>query len=308
MFNRFRESLRKTREAIRRNLQGLVKTGPRLDDEFYNLLEESLITADMGVETVRGLIERFKTEVKSRRPEDMPGTYWILKDILVDMLNAGVPPVPSPDTKPFVLMVVGVNGSGKTTSIAKLVHLFKSSGRSVLLAAGDTFRAAAVDQLKIWAERTQSPIVAHQPGADPSAVIFDSIQSARSKGVDVVIADTAGRLHTKSNLMEELKKIKRVMNKALEGAPHQTLLVLDATTGQNGVSQAREFHNALGLTGIILTKLDGTAKGAVVFRIVKELKIPIRYVGVGEKMEDLREFNAAEFAEAIVDWEENDTP
>lgn len=304
MFNRFKEGLKKTRESLKKNLQRLIKAHPKLDDGFFESLEESLIMADMGVETASRLIDQLKKEVKTERPEEITDVYRLLKNNMIDLIGSDESEPVSlieSEVKPKVIMVVGVNGSGKTTSIAKLGHQFQSSGKKILLAAGDTFRAAAIDQLRIWAERTGSSIVAHKPGADPSAVIFDAVQAAKARDMDLVIADTAGRLHTKSNLMEELKKIKRVTNKAMEGAPHEIFLVVDANTGQNGVAQAREFHNALGLTGIILTKLDGTAKGAVVFQIVNELKIPIRYVGVGEKPEDLKEFNAEEFAEAIID-------
>jgi fused signal recognition particle receptor len=304
MFNRFKEGLKKTREAIKKSLQGLVKAHPKLDDGFFQGLEDSLITADMGVTTASLLIDRLKKETKTRRPEDLKEVYVLLKRDMAALMDAGKGGPLSLDEsegKPKVVMVVGVNGSGKTTSIAKLGNRFRESGKKIMLAAGDTFRAAAIDQLRIWAERTGSAIVAHQPGADPSAVIFDAVQAAKARRMDLVIADTAGRLHTKFNLMEELKKIKRVANKALEGAPHEIWLVLDATTGQNGVAQAREFHHALGLTGIILTKLDGTAKGAVVFRIANELNIPIRYVGVGEKPEDLKEFDPEEFVDAILD-------
>ena len=272
---------------------------PTVDDGIWEELEELLISADAGVATTGKLIERVKQRVAQKKTDDTSMVRDALKAEMVNILM--VPPQEVPDTSslPRVRLVVGVNGSGKTTSIAKLAHGLKRSGKSVILAAVDTFRAAAIDQLKHWGERVGVDVIAHQPGADPGAVVYDALQAARSRQIDEVIIDTAGRLHTKFNLMEELKKVKRVAAKDDAAAPHEVILVLDATTGQNGLTQARYFAEAVGVTGIFLAKLDGTARGGIVLAICDELKIPIQFIGVGEKLEDIMPFAAEAFVEAL---------
>jgi len=270
-----------------------------LGEEIWDELEESLILADVGVETTNKLIDRVKQRVRVDKLTQAPQVKSALKAEMINMLD--IPPKPiNTDSVPQVILVVGVNGSGKTTSIAKLAYSFTSQGKKVILAAGDTFRAAAIDQLRYWGEKTGAAIIAHQPGSDPGAVVFDAIQAARSRHAQAVIIDTAGRLHTKFNLMEELKKIKKVTAKLDPAAPHQLLLVLDATTGQNGLIQAKYFTEAVGITGIFLAKLDSTAKGGIIFAICHELNIPIVYIGTGEKLEDMAPFNAETFINAIL--------
>ncbi|MEE4165191.1 MAG: signal recognition particle-docking protein FtsY, partial [Desulfocapsaceae bacterium] len=272
-----------------------------IDAELFDDLEEILVTADLGIATTQELLESARRMVKRDALSDPQKLKTILKDkikaIIVDHDQRGE--LVMPEKGPFVIMVVGVNGVGKTTTIGKIAAKFQNAGQSVLLVAADTFRAAAVSQLKIWGERNNTRVVAQHEGADPSSVVFDALAVATGKNYDVVLVDTAGRLHTKANLMEELKKIKRVMHKKLAGAPHEVLLVIDATTGQNGISQALLFDEAVGITGIALTKLDGTAKGGIVANIAKELKTPIRFIGVGEQIDDLRDFDADEFVEAL---------
>lgn len=270
-----------------------------IDDEVWDELEELLILADVGVSTAGKLIAGVKQRVSDNKLNEGPQVRAALEAEMVNMLN--IPPPETPDhlSPPRVTLVVGVNGSGKTTSIAKLAYNLQEEGKSVLLAAADTFRAAAIDQLQRWSERLGVDMVAHQPGADPGAVVFDALQAASSRQVDEVIIDTAGRLHTKYNLMEELKKIRRVAAKADATAPHQVILVLDATTGQNGLTQARYFTEAVGVTGIFLAKLDGTAKGGIVLAICDELAIPIQFIGVGEKLADMAPFDAEAFVAAL---------
>ena len=270
-----------------------------IDDEVWDELEELLILADVGVSTAGKLIAGVKQRVSDNKLNEGPQVRAALEAEMVNMLN--IPPPETPDhlSSPRVTLVVGVNGSGKTTSIAKLAYNLQEEGKSVLLAAADTFRAAAIDQLQRWSERLGVDMVAHQPGADPGAVVFDALQAASSRQVDEVIIDTAGRLHTKYNLMEELKKVRRVAAKADATAPHQVILVLDATTGQNGLTQARYFTEAVGVTGIFLAKLDGTAKGGIVLAICDELAIPIQFIGVGEKLADMAPFNAEAFVAAL---------
>jgi len=270
-----------------------------IDDEVWDELEELLILADVGVSTTGKLIAGVKQRVSDNKLNEGTQVRAALEAEMVNMLN--IPPQETPDhlSSPRVTLVVGVNGSGKTTSIAKLAYNLQEEGKSVLLAAADTFRAAAIDQLKCWSERLGVDMVAHQPGADPGAVVFDALQAASSRQVDEVIIDTAGRLHTKYNLMEELKKVRRVAAKADTTAPHQVILVLDATTGQNGLTQARYFTEAVGVTGIFLAKLDGTAKGGIVLAICDELAIPIQFIGVGEKLADMIPFNAGAFVAAL---------
>ena len=270
-----------------------------IDDEVWDELEEVLITADVGINTAEKLIEKVKQRVSSEKITDGSLVRDALKTEMTDMLNVVSPDAPVSDSLPRVILVVGVNGSGKTTSIAKIACSLKSEGRSLLLAAADTFRAAAIDQLKHRGERVGVDIIAHQPGADPGAVVYDALQAARSRQITDVIIDTAGRLHTKLNLMEELKKIRRVVAKADATAPHEVILVLDATTGQNGLTQARYFTEAVGVTGVFLAKLDGTAKGGIVLAICDELKIPIQFIGIGEKLEDMAPFDAEAFVEAL---------
>jgi len=272
---------------------------PTVGDEVWSELEELLIAADVGVSTTEKLIEKVKQRVSREKINQGSLLRAVLQAEMVDMLRIDDKEESINISLPRVTLVVGVNGGGKTTSIAKLAHSLKNKGKSVILVAADTFRAAAIDQLKCWGERVGVDVIAHQPGADPGAVVFDALQAARSRQVEEVIIDTAGRLHTKFNLMEELKKIKRVAAKYDATAPHEVILVLDAATGQNGLAQARYFTEAVGVTGIFLAKLDGTAKGGIVLAIGDELKIPIQFVGVGERLEDMAPFNAEAFVEAL---------
>jgi len=268
-------------------------------EEIWDELEELLVLADVGVETTKKLIDRVRQRVKLDKLTQASQLRAALKEEMINLLN--IPPKPiNADSLPQVILVVGVNGSGKTTSIAKLAYGLTSEGKRVILAAADTFRAAAIDQLKYWGEKTDAEVIAHQPGSDPGAVVFDAIQAARSRHTQVAIIDTAGRLHTKFNLMEELKKIKKVAAKLDPTAPHQVLLVLDATTGQNGLIQAKYFTEAVGITGIFLAKLDSTAKGGIIFAICHELNIPIAYIGTGERLQDIASFDAEKFVSAIL--------
>lgn len=301
MFKRLSERLSRTRESLTHRMDELFLGKKEIDGDLFDDLEEILITADLGVATTQELLEFARKKVNRDGLSDPQSLKQIIKDQLKAFMSAGVESaeLSLPDGEPLVMMVVGVNGVGKTTTIGKIARKFRQADRSVLLVAADTFRAAAVSQLKIWGERNDVRVIAQHEGADPSSVVYDAIDVAKNKDYDVVLVDTAGRLHTKVNLMEELKKIKRVMNKQLAGAPHEVLLVLDATTGQNGISQANLFNEAVGVTGIALTKLDGTAKGGIVANITRELQLPIRFIGVGEKVEDLRDFDADEFIEAL---------
>ena len=300
LLSRVRRGLAKTRNALGGRVDDLVRGKNRIDDELFGQLEEILITADIGVATTMGLIDDLRTRVDKKQLSDPVKLKDALKEEIARSFENDPPPFLGGGEKPAVILMVGVNGVGKTTTIAKLANRFKAGGDKVLLAAGDTFRAAAVEQLTIWAERVGADIVGQKTGSDPSAVAFDAIEAALARGVDVVIVDTAGRLHTQKNLMEELKKIHRVIGKKLEGAPHEVLLVLDATTGQNALSQARLFTEAVGVTGVVLAKLDGTAKGGIVIAIRQELGLPIRFVGLGEGMDDLRPFDAWEFVDALL--------
>lgn len=295
LFARLREGMTKTRESITHAIDQLTGVYKELDDDFYDDLEAVLIGADIGVKTTEEIIARLKDEVRRRREGNPEAVRGILKEIVADMMEAE----PFRPKSPSVILVVGVNGVGKTTTIGKLACHFKDEGKSVILAAADTFRAAATEQLTIWAQRAGVPIVAHGEGADPAAVVFDAVASAKAKRADLLIVDTAGRLHNKSHLMEELKKIRRVIDRDFPQADVHVLLVLDGATGQNGVTQARVFRDAVDLSGIVLTKLDGTSKGGVVISIKEELQLPVYFVGVGEKKEDLQVFNAREYAEAI---------
>jgi fused signal recognition particle receptor len=301
LFSRLTEKLGKTRETFTYQLDALFLGKKEIDGAMLDDLEEILITADLGVATARNLLESARRKVKRKELYDPSSLKETLKVQIKNLIaeNDRDASLVMPDAGPFVIMVIGVNGVGKTTTIGKIAKKFQQTGNSVMLVAGDTFRAAAVSQLKIWGERSNVPVIAHKDGADPSSVVFDALGIAQAKNIDVVLVDTAGRMHTKDNLMEELKKIKRVMAKKLPGAPHEIMLVIDATTGQNGISQARLFDDAVGVTGITLTKLDGTSKGGIVVNICKEMKIPIRFIGIGEKMSDLRDFDADEFVDAL---------
>ena len=300
LFRRLQEGLAKTRDSLVSRVDDLFLGRKEIDAELLDELEEILITADLGVNTTLDLLDEIRNRVSRKELKDPQALKLALKErILTFFAGYDDTGMQVPATGPFVIMVVGVNGVGKTTSIGKIANKFASSGQRVLLVAADTFRAAAIEQLKIWGERVGADVVAKQQGDDPSSVIYDALDYAASRDFDVIIIDTAGRLHTKVNLMEELKKIKRVINKKMEGAPHEIMLILDATTGQNSISQARLFHEAVGLTGLTLTKLDGTAKGGIVVHISHDFNIPIRFIGIGEKLEDLREFDPGEFIEAL---------
>ena len=284
---------------------GQLFAGKReIDPALVEEIEKVLLTADIGVRTSQKLLAEIRASLGKRELADPTAVWDYLRRRSIEFLRVEAPKVDFAKAKPFVLLAIGVNGSGKTTTIGKLASKLKAEGRSVLLAAGDTFRAAATEQLEVWGARVGAPVVRGKEASDPSSVIFESIKRASSEGVDVVIADTAGRLHTKANLMEELQKVRRVASKALEGAPHETWLVIDATSGQNAIAQAQIFTQAMSVTGIVLTKLDGTAKGGVILGIADQLGIPVRYIGVGERVEDLREFDAEEFVEALFDHDE----
>ncbi|HGV3500734.1 TPA: signal recognition particle-docking protein FtsY [Providencia stuartii] len=302
-FARLKKGLLKTRQNLGSGFLSLF-TGKKIDDDLFDELEEQLLIADVGVETTRKIIDNLTAHASRKDLKDAEALYGKLREEMSDILAKVDKPLVIEDKKPYVILMVGVNGVGKTTTIGKLARQYQSEGKSVMLAAGDTFRAAAVEQLQVWGERNKIAVVAQHTGADPASVIFDAIQSAQAKGVDVLIADTAGRLQNKSHLMEELKKIVRVMKKLDESAPHEIMLTLDASTGQNAVSQAKLFDEAVGLTGITLTKLDGTAKGGVIFSIADQFGIPIRYIGIGEGIEDLRPFKADDFIEALFAREE----
>jgi fused signal recognition particle receptor len=298
LFERFRIGLARSRGGFMHRLDQLFRDG-EIDDAFFETLEEALITGDVGVGAALQLVEQLRREagrLRTRRRE-------AARELLVVKITALLenPPAETlPAAKPLVILLVGVNGSGKTTTAAKLAYRYRRDGRRVMLVAGDTFRAAAIDQLQVWADRAGVELIRQQPGSDPSAVFFDALNAARARSADVIIGDTAGRLHTKTNLMEELKKINRVIGRALPGAPHQVLLVIDATTGHNGINQASRFNEAVPITGLILTKLDGTARGGIVVGVQDILKIPVCYVGIGEKIDDLEPFDAAAFARALL--------
>jgi fused signal recognition particle receptor len=297
---RLRDGLSKTQGQFTNRIKGVLAPGRNMEPEVFDELEEVLITSDVGVKTTTALIEKLRETVAKDSINDPGSLQDALRDELERILKDVEDPLDIPDLdRPFVIMVTGVNGTGKTTTIGKLALRIRRQGKSVILAASDTFRAAAIQQLEIWGQRAGAPVIKHKEGADPSAVAFDAIKAASSRGMDVIIVDTAGRLHTKVNLMEELKKVKRIMGRELPGAPDEIILVVDATTGQNAVQQARMFNEALGITGIALTKLDGTAKGGIVIAISDEFKIPLRFIGVGEKIYDLQEFNAKNFVNAL---------
>ena len=302
LFYRLRAGLSKTRSGFTDRLDRLVLGKKEINDELLEELEEILFTSDLGVSTTRQLIDLVQEGVARKELDNPEKLKVALKEKILSFLN--VPDMPHNEPgpgEPLVIMVIGVNGVGKTTTIGKAAHYFKEEGQEVMLVAADTFRAAAIEQLDIWGERAGAEVIKQKHGADPSAVAFDAVSAAMSRKVDVVLIDTAGRLHTKTNLMDELEKTYRVVDRKLPGAPHEIWLVLDATTGQNAISQAEMFHNTLGVTGIILTKLDGTAKGGIVVGISNQLKLPIKFIGIGEKVDDLRPFDAADFVKAIFD-------
>ncbi|WP_158367078.1 signal recognition particle-docking protein FtsY [Candidatus Williamhamiltonella defendens] len=295
---RLKNSLKKTKQYFGTGFIELFK-GKKIDDDLFEELEEQLLIADVGVETTQKIIDSLTTHSNKKQLKEASELYVKLKEEMLSILSKVDQPLKVSNKSPYVILMVGVNGVGKTTTIGKLAHQLRQQGLSVLLASGDTFRAAATEQLKIWGERNQIPVVAQHDGADSASVIFDAIQSAKARGIDVVLADTAGRLQNKTHLMEELKKIVRVMKKWGEDFPHEVMLVLDASTGQNAINQIKLFHATVPLTGLVLTKLDGSAKGGIIFAITDQFGIPIRYIGVGEKIEDLRPFNAGDFIEAL---------
>ncbi|MFC0326940.1 signal recognition particle-docking protein FtsY [Halomonas organivorans] len=302
-FARMREGLGKTRSNLTEGLAGLFLGRKQIDDDLMEELETQLLLADVGIEATTQIIDRLTERVSRKELKDPEALYRALQDELATLLEGVTAPLalPPKGEGPFVILVVGVNGVGKTTTIGKLTQRFQREGRSVMLAAGDTFRAAAVEQLKVWGERNDVPVVAQHTGADSASVVYDALAAARARGVDVLIADTAGRLHNKAHLMEELKKVRRVMGKLDAQAPHEVMLVLDAGTGQNALSQAATFNEAVPVSGITLTKLDGTAKGGVIFALAQQLGTPIRFIGVGETLDDLRPFDAREFVDALFD-------
>ncbi|MCZ6634836.1 MAG: signal recognition particle-docking protein FtsY [bacterium] len=302
LIQKFKDGLAKTRQGMIDKIREVIRLKPTLDEETLEDIEEILIQADVGVDPTLRIIDRLRERVKNgEAAEDLENAVQqFLEEEIRQILQSHPHNArPTPTTKPHVILIVGVNGTGKTTTIGKLAKRYTDAGQKVLLAACDTFRAAAIDQLSIWADRAGVDIVRHQPGADAAAVAFDALSAAKARGVDIVLIDTAGRLHTKVNLMEEVKKIRRVIAKAQDGAPHETLLVLDATTGQNAIAQARQFHQDLDLTGLVLAKLDSTAKGGVVIAIADELGLPVQMVGLGEGIEDLRDFDPEAFIEAL---------
>ncbi|MVF13693.1 signal recognition particle-docking protein FtsY [Ketobacter sp. MCCC 1A13808] len=305
-FARVKQGLSRTRAGLSDGLAGILLGKKAIDDDLLEEVETQLLVADVGVDASRRILDAITARMKRKELKDSDALYQALQEEMATVLqrsdDGGGLPIDT-SKKPFVILMVGVNGVGKTTTIGKLAKKLQMEGKSVMLAAGDTFRAAAVEQLQVWGERNNIPVVAQHTGADSASVIFDALQSAQAKGIDVLIADTAGRLHTKSNLMDELSKVKRVMAKLDPTAPHEAMLVLDACTGQNALNQAEQFHQAVGVSGITLTKLDGTAKGGIVFAIASKMALPIRYIGVGEQIDDLRPFKADEFVSALFDRE-----
>ena len=299
-FFRLKSGLQKTRASLAGGLENIVQGKAKVGLELLNELEETLLIADVGMKTTTFILEDLKKDVAQNRIRENDEVLQHLKGRMIKVLSQNTKPIQFSTNKPLVILMVGINGSGKTTTIGKLAQKWKKEGKKVLLAAGDTFRAAAIDQLQVWAERADINCISQKSGADPSAVAYDAVQAAITRNMDVVLIDTAGRLQTNQNLMEELKKVKRVIGKVLLGAPHETLLVLDATLGQNSISQAKHFHEALELDGFVMTKLDGTAKGGVLLNLSGELKLPIHFIGVGEKAEDLQVFDSKNFVDALI--------
>lgn len=306
LFDKLKNSLSKTKESINEKFNTVLKTFKKIDDDLFDELEEVLITADLGVNTSMEIIERLREAASEKKLRDSYELKGELNRIMTEILTDGDNSVELYGS-PAVIMVIGVNGGGKTTSIGKLANMYKEQGKSVLIAAADTFRAAAIDQLEVWANRAGVDIIRQQEGSDPAAVIFDAVNAARSRNIDVLLCDTAGRLHNKKNLMAELKKIYKILDRELPDSSKEVLLVLDATTGQNAVQQAINFKEAADITGIILTKLDGTAKGGIVLAIKNDYDIPVKFIGVGEQIDDIEPFNAVEFVNAIID-PENEQP
>lgn len=306
-FSRLKSGLSRTRSNFTRGLTSLLLGRKSIDDELLEELETLLLTSDVGVEATQEIISNLTERLEHKQLVDTDALFDALKEDMLQLLAPSDQRLQVDESKtPYVILMVGINGVGKTTTIGKLAQRFKQQGKSVMLAAGDTFRAAAVEQLQSWGKRNDVPVISQHSGADAAAVIFDALQAAKARNIDILIADTAGRLHTQVNLMEELKKIKRVMSKLDEEAPHEVMLVLDSGTGQNALSQAKQFHEAVDVSGITLTKLDGTAKGGIVFAIAKQLGIPIRFIGIGESVDDLREFDANDFVTALLAQDEEE--
>ncbi len=308
-FQRLKHGLSKTHNAIVRRIEEITVGKREINEDLLERLEEILISADIGIKTIQTIMDSIRWQIKRNELADADKLRDAIKAEILTILAQGENTLHlNAASKPFIILAVGVNGTGKTTTIAKMAHLFRTQGRTVLLCAADTFRAAAIEQLDIWGQRAGCSVIKHKSGADPSAVVFDALKIAKKELYDVVIIDTAGRLHTKIPLMEEIKKVSRVIGKEIPGAPHETLLVLDATTGQNAVTQAKTFNDALNISGIAVTKLDGTAKGGVIVALCNELKIPVRFIGVGEKMNDLRTFHAQDFVDALFEDENGGYP
>ena len=299
-FSRLKAGLTKTRASFTTGIANLILGKKTLDADLIETIETQLLSADVGIEATQQLIKTLTQKLARKELADPAAALQALRDEMIAILQpCEVPLVLPKNQTPFVIVIIGINGSGKTTTIGKMAHYFKREHKKVMLAAGDTFRAAAIEQLHSWGERNQIPVIAQQPGADTAAVVYDALESAKTRKIDVLLADTAGRLHTQTHLMEELKKVKRVLGKIDPAAPHETLLILDASIGQNALNQALQFHEAIGISGIAITKLDGTAKGGILFAIAKQLKVPIRFIGIGESIDDLRPFVAGEFVAAL---------
>ncbi len=303
LLDRLKQGIQKTRAGLMEKLEDTIQGRKEIDADLLEELEYALIAADIGVKAAGDILEKIHQRVDRKLVSDAGELRQLIADAVLEILEASERPLPRVEAPPAVILIVGVNGTGKTTTIGKLAKRFRDENRTVLLCAADTFRAAAVEQLEVWGERTATEVIHQRPGSDPSAVVFDALQAAKARKVDYVIVDTAGRLHTKSNLMAELEKMKRTTERVVPGAPHEVLLVLDATTGQNGLEQARKFTESSGVTGIVLTKLDGTAKGGVVVAIARELNLPIRYVGVGEQVDDLLPFDPQKFVASLFERE-----
>jgi fused signal recognition particle receptor len=301
LLDRLKAGIQKTRSGLVDRLEDVLAGRKEIDADLLEELEYTLITADLGVETVQDILERIRQRMDRKQSGDAEQVRGLIREQLLDVLRASDTPLHVIRTPPAVVMLVGINGSGKTTTVGKLAHRFLGEGRKVLLCAADTFRAAAIEQLEVWAQRAGVDMIRQKTGADPSAVVFDALQAAKARGIDYVIVDTAGRLHTKENLMSELEKMRRTCQRVVPGSPHEVWLVMDATTGQNGLEQARKFTESAGVTGIVLTKLDGTAKGGVVVAIARQLNTPIRFIGVGEKIDDLLPFESERFVESLFD-------